>query len=440
MVIYALQRCTPPVLPCLQDIEEWPLTTATGSESTRPYSEVEGWPFSFYPIENLQPSLNQQGLGLLMNVNFVLLVCYKCTFVGALLNHFVSFYSTTFDFKNTSISIQSSTMLDIKSAIEASKSYISSGSTRVFKVGPVCVQDPVELSHNVSQNLMIPPFTNLLQKFSAVSDLLQILLSSESINGNDSNVDFLQLFKTTKLPIKKAHFYAIDLNSEQISVMIKHVPDQFLFENQTVKSVITILENELAFECTCISENEEMQLPSLVGVVIDKATDVIMGPASEPKPEFQNRGVKRSLCDPEMVMAAAKRPRIQDSISSVDSSVSEGEAQISLQYQCKSTSNTWTKRRKMRRKGASIEKGTILLDFSHEPIEFTVTVLTNISSDVEIAARVLLVPRQSCNIKNFQFFFAFFKKYLLYYTTQAQLNDKDGSMDDDNNPQGNTIL
>ena len=64
LVIYALQRCTPPVLPCLQDIGEWPLTTATGSELTIPYSEVEGWPFSFHPIEYLQPSSNQQGLGL----------------------------------------------------------------------------------------------------------------------------------------------------------------------------------------------------------------------------------------------------------------------------------------------------------------------------------------------------------------------------------------
>jgi len=287
---------------------------------------------------------------------------------------------------------------------------------------------------------MIPPFTNLLQKFSAVSDLLQILLSSESSKGNDSNVDFLQLFKTTKPPIKKSHFYAIDLNSEQASLITKHVPDQLSFENQTVKSVTSILENELAFECTCISENEEMQLPSLGSVVIDKPTDVIVAPASEPKSEFWNRGVKRSLYDPEMVMAAAKRPRMQDSISSVDSSVSEGEAQISLQYHCKSTSNTWTNRRKMRRKAASMEKSAVLMDYSHEPIEFTVTVLTNISSDFEIAARVLLVPRQSCNIKDFQFFFAFFKKHLLYYITQAQSNDKDGKMDDDNSPQGNTVL
>ena len=71
MVIYALQRCTPPVLPCLQDIGEWPLTTGTASELTVPYSEVEGWPFSFHPIENLQPSSNQQGLGLSVIKNFV---------------------------------------------------------------------------------------------------------------------------------------------------------------------------------------------------------------------------------------------------------------------------------------------------------------------------------------------------------------------------------
>ena len=64
MVIYALQHCTPPVLPCLQDIGDWPLTTAATNELTSPYGSVEGWPFSFYPVENLQPSSNQLGLGL----------------------------------------------------------------------------------------------------------------------------------------------------------------------------------------------------------------------------------------------------------------------------------------------------------------------------------------------------------------------------------------
>jgi len=65
MVIYALQHCTPPVLPCLQDIWDWPFTTSTTTgELTVPYTSVEGWPFSFHPIENLQPSSNQLDLGL----------------------------------------------------------------------------------------------------------------------------------------------------------------------------------------------------------------------------------------------------------------------------------------------------------------------------------------------------------------------------------------
>ena len=79
MVIYALQHCTPPVLPCLQDIGEWPLTTATASELTVPYGEVEGWPFSFHPIENLQPSSNQQGLGLSVFIDsYAKPGCKKC--------------------------------------------------------------------------------------------------------------------------------------------------------------------------------------------------------------------------------------------------------------------------------------------------------------------------------------------------------------------------
>ena len=358
--------------------------------------------------------------------------------VGPLLHHFVSFYSTNFDFKSTAISIHRSGLLDIKSAIEASKSN-PTNSTWVFKVGPACIQDPVELSHNVSQNLMIPPFTNLLKKFSIISDLLQILLSTETVGAKcaDSNLDFLQLFKSTKPPIKKTHLYAVDINSEQCSVINKLVPGQFLFENHTVKSVVTILEKELAFECACISEDPETQLNTSDDAIIDKAThltNTTVPPVGEQKPEMQQRGVKRPLCDPEIVLAAAKRPRTQDSISSVDSNISEGEVQISLQYQCKSTSNTWTNRRKMRRQTAGMESSTTPVDYAHEPIEFTVTVLTNIPSDVETAARVLLVPVQSCDIKDFQNFFAFFKKHLLHYSAEAQSVDEDVAMDDDKIP------
>ena len=316
-----------------------------------------------------------------------------------------------------------------------SRSHNSGNLTRVFKVGPVCVQDPIELNHNVSQNLMIPPFTTLVQKFSAVSDLLQTLLSSDG-KSIGSNADFLQLFKTTKLPVKKTHFYTVDVNSDQVIVINQLVPGQLLFENQTVKSVVTILEKELAFECTCVSEDKGMQSNSSDSTVTDKQTnsdDTIVPLATEP--ETQRRGLKRPLCDPELVMAAAKRPRTQDSVSSVDSSISESEAQISLQYQCKSTRNTWTNRRKVRRKAASTESSTIQVDYSYEPIEFTLTVLTDIPSDVGTAARVLLVPTHSCDIKHFQVFFAFFKKHLLHYCIEAQSIDEDIAMDDDVIPQ-----
>ena len=64
MVIYALQRCSPPVLPCLQDIGDWPLLPATTvGEMIGPYGLVQGWPFSFCSIDSLSPSSNKMGLG-----------------------------------------------------------------------------------------------------------------------------------------------------------------------------------------------------------------------------------------------------------------------------------------------------------------------------------------------------------------------------------------
>jgi len=61
MVIYVLQRCSPPVLPCLQDIGDWPATA--GSKVIEPYGLVQGWPFNFCSTENLSSSSNKMGLG-----------------------------------------------------------------------------------------------------------------------------------------------------------------------------------------------------------------------------------------------------------------------------------------------------------------------------------------------------------------------------------------
>ena len=93
-----------------------------------------------------------------------------------------------------------------------------------------------------------------------------------------------------------------------------------------MKSVITILESELAFECTCLSEDGETQSTGSDNDKATNLTETVMVPTSESESESERRGVKRSLCDPELVMAAAKRPWMQDSISSIDSNISEGEA------------------------------------------------------------------------------------------------------------------
>ena len=340
-----------------------------------------------------------------------------------LLKHIVDFYSSSFDFKSHTVAIHTRETLDIKEAIELSKPHIGDSSL-TFKVGPLCVQDPIELSHNVSQNLMVPPLTNLQQKFSSASHLLHSMLSSES-NSADIDLDFLQLFRSTKPPSKKVHIYSIDLQPQQVAVINQQTPAQLSLENKTVKSIVAILQNDLAFECTCVSESEMESLPTTTNG--DNLVNDVMQPSSETQLEVQRTRLKRPLCDEDLVIVAAKRPRLDDSISCDDSNksfLSTYEAHISPQYLCKSTSNTWTNRRKIRRKAHAMECSTIRVDYSYEPVEFTVTVLTDVPSlsDSGMAVRILLVPAQSTNVRDFQTFFAFFKKHLLHYSVEQGID------------------
>jgi len=321
------------------------------------------------------------------------------------------------------VAIHTRETLDIKEAIELSKPHIGDSSL-TFKVGPLCVQDPIELSHNVSQNLMVPPLTNLQQKFSSASHLLHSMLSSES-NSADIDLDFLQLFRSTKPPSKKVHIYSIDLQPQQVAVINQQTPAQLSLENKTVKSIVAILQNDLAFECTCVSESEMESLPTTTNS--DNLVSDVMQPSSETQPEVQRTRLKRPLCDEDLVIVAAKRPRLDDSISCDDSNksfLSTYEAHISPQYLCKSTSNTWTNLRKMRRKAHAMECSNIQVDYSYEPVEFTVTVLTDVPSlsDSGMAVRILLVPAQSTNVRDFQTFFAFFKKHLLHYSVEQGID------------------
>lgn len=346
-------------------------------------------------------------------------------YAGILLKNIVDFYASNFDCKNYAVAIHKRETLDIKGAIELSKPH-STDSSWTFKVGPLCVQDPIELSHNVSQNLMVPPFTSLQQKFSSALHLLHSIISTEG-DSIDINSHFLQLFISTKpASAKKFHIYSIDLQHEQVAAINQHIPAQFSLENKTVKSITAILEKELAFECCCISESDVESFPTTATSDDTLITDATL-PSSEAKTGVQRTRSKRPLCDEDLVIVAAKRPRLDDSISSDDSNksfLSAHEANISSQYLCKSTSNTWTNRRKMRRKVLAMETNAIQVDYSYEPVEFTVTILTDVPSlsDSGMVARVLLVPAQSTNVKCFQTFFAFFKKHLLHYSIEKGIN------------------
>lgn len=66
MVIYSLQRTTPPVLPCLQDIGAWPRNMEwfkLSSISNKDSVTIGPWLFKFEPIGALLPSTNTATVG-----------------------------------------------------------------------------------------------------------------------------------------------------------------------------------------------------------------------------------------------------------------------------------------------------------------------------------------------------------------------------------------
>ena len=69
MLIYCLQRCTPPVLPCLQDEGTWPKNMDWFSKhgfqhQQRPKLSVGPWSCDFVPPDSLLPSTNAQTPGI----------------------------------------------------------------------------------------------------------------------------------------------------------------------------------------------------------------------------------------------------------------------------------------------------------------------------------------------------------------------------------------
>ncbi|XP_028405404.1 speckle targeted PIP5K1A-regulated poly(A) polymerase-like [Dendronephthya gigantea] len=136
MLLHFLQRTRPPVIPVLQlPPEDGAMVIDDASATGSSHSEemlIDGWDCSFMSTAK-ESSQNRDSLGTLLKGLFD--------------------YYGTFDYENDAITIQNGVdQRVLKVGIKESLPQSAVNAT-LFKLSAVCVQDPLELSHNLTQHV-----------------------------------------------------------------------------------------------------------------------------------------------------------------------------------------------------------------------------------------------------------------------------------------------
>ena len=156
MTIYALQHCSQPLLPCLQDVGSWPLSDPVNRvhfENSLDPSTLR-CVVTFASVQSLKPTSNSSSIGkrcvLVQGLAIYLLLCVLAT----LLCHFFTFYGDTFKYKNHGVSIRKRYKTSRLSLANQAQQHNQHRSGKDF-YSPLVVQDPFDLFHNVTRQL--PP-------------------------------------------------------------------------------------------------------------------------------------------------------------------------------------------------------------------------------------------------------------------------------------------
>ena len=260
-------------------------------------------------------------------------------FLGALLKGWFNYYGTTFDYVNEVVTIQHDIRQRVlKTSIGETVSQVSR--KPFFKPSVLCVQDPFELSHNLTQNVS----EETLREFIQACQEAYTVLSNNSEQTKDGcatkTSSFIELFSVpvcANQRAKKSYFsFTIPYVSNSA---FPHTPLE-----QTCRFITDILNNKLQMVCElCPDKAREETTPNQ-----DQSHGL------ESLPGKNETGDNNSMCVDEdfSLITSRKRPHEEESTSDLGvkrmKSDHEG-GNATFSFVCKSLQITWQNRRRLRR-------------------------------------------------------------------------------------------
>ncbi|XP_065052876.1 speckle targeted PIP5K1A-regulated poly(A) polymerase-like isoform X1 [Rhopilema esculentum] len=182
MVIHYLQQCDPPVLPCLQE----------KAETNTKECFIDGW--NCYYDTNFKPNKTN----------------HNPSSFGELLFGFFKYFAK-YNWSEHVLSI-SSVKLQTKGNFLAKLDAV--GLRTKFRVGPVCIVDPFEATHNVAQNLTEAGQVNLKTEIeNALQILYQEIENVENIRAGEEILSSDTRFGRNIKNSEKLNFDQIDLKN-----------------------------------------------------------------------------------------------------------------------------------------------------------------------------------------------------------------------------------
>ena len=337
-------------------------------------------------------------------------------------------------------------------ANQASPSCVPQKNSRPLRVTPLCVQDPIELSHNVAKNVSHSTLETLKREMARSCVTMETLL--RSVQSCDGGILHLLGNETTpssgysiaKAPKgQQALYFAVSnicnlLNKTPPTMGVSDIialvdtSSQYVKEKLSIliiKSLVHVLQNDLGFTCAeaTTTTNEARGLSLAI-------THPMQFPGTIPGPlgssDNTQIATKRSRededchedCDPPLVSReGGEVKRVKSFGTDAQSNAiallerhcltGDGGRLYPRSFLCTSFTNTWTHRRRFRRQNVAPPTGLAATPTETPLLQFTMTTAPNSNDDVIVTVE-FNVTENFGFMNEFLTFFAFFKKVVLF--------------------------
>ena len=414
---------------------------------------------------------------------YLVLVCLFPT--GELLLHFFRFYSEHIDFSFHVVTIhtlvgQPVLVADAVREAEANLTESVPHKVRTFKISSMCVQDPFELSHNVTKSLSPETFATLLEEMNRAFRIMSGLVASGVTASGQSSFQsgsFLCLFDphthalfpraALKQP-KLTHCMFLPLGKvasllekvPTVSPLVEHI-GRLNTSSQHVASmvgvvvlsaIIQLLEHDLGFECapmrdvvppSSLPSNPYVGSPTASGTpesVFSVGSQALHAGASRKRShDSETLSMDEdvvfmddvTLDEPKRARTVPENEDPSFALLSQHALNAEGLLRPSC-YRCTAHAKTWLKRRQLRRqmknKESSVNQDGVRPLLSPSSSSASVRPVLEMVVSVDVAhphqvkdaiCAIKLVLVDKSFVSDFQLFFAFFKKFAFSKCTAA---------------------